>query len=369
MSKRLCGWWWVMALVMGACATVPEPVEPGPTPDRPVEAPPAVTTPRPAAEYRVGVVVSRSGSAVLQRYAEQVLEGARLAAANAGRQVELVIVDDGGTTGGAERAIRELERQGVRVVVGPLLDESLTAAARARADESMTLISPTAISQPVTVRNTYALNVVDARGATALGEYARRYTRVGVLYPRSPEESGQARAFMTAYGSGRGTLTDAGFDPGVTNVAAQLTRLRNARVEAVYFPASERALNLVLPQLEYYGLADAQMMGNENWLGDAGRTAPPRVIEGAIIATSLWRESADVAWSDFVALYEAAHRRTLDSAVPALGYDAVNLAVRSLVGTTGEFRGATGVLNMQADGVTRRPFLVRIQSGRLVPVN
>jgi ABC-type branched-subunit amino acid transport system substrate-binding protein len=366
MSKQLRRCWWIAALVVGACATLPDVPETTRAPD-PVQ--PRLAEPARQAALRVGVVVSQTGSPLLQRYAEQVLEGARIAADRAGRPVELVIRDDGGTTAGAERAIRDLEQQGVRVVVGPLLDESLGAAARARTSEALLLISPLAIAQPAAARNTYALNVVDTRGATALGEYARRYARVGVLYARSPEETGQARAFMERYGrGGHGTLTDAGFDPGSTNVSAQLTRLRQARVEAVYFPASERVLNLVLPQIDYFGLTGVQMLGNDSWL-DAARSGPARVIEGAVIATSLWRESPDTGWLDFVALYEGTHRRTLDSAVPALGYDAVQLAIRALGGVSGEHRGATGVLAVSPEGVTRRPFLVRIQSGRLVPVN
>jgi hypothetical protein len=72
-----------------------------------------------------------------------------------------------------------------------------------------------------------------------------------------------------------------------------------------------------------------------------------------------------------VTLYENAHRRTLQSAIPALGYDATLLAVRAAgaASAPAEYRGATGVLTIQGDSITRRPFLVRMQGGRLVPVN
>jgi branched-chain amino acid transport system substrate-binding protein len=359
----------IAVALLGACATVPDGAE-APQARRPDAARPQPTDPvAREAPLRVGLVLSQTGSQVMQRYAEQVREGAELAAANAGRPVELVVLDDGGTPAGAERAIRELEAQGISVVVGPLLDEALTAAARARSNDALLLISPTAVAQPGGGPNAYALNVVDERGATALGEHARRHGRVGVLYERTPEETRQARAFMDAYRQGGGTLTDAGFGPGTTNVSAQLTRLQQAGVDAIYFPASDRALNLVLPQIEFYGLVGAQLYGSEAWLGEAARNVPARLLEGAVLAISLPRESAEVGWQDFVELYENAHRRTLDSPVPALGYDAVQLAVRRLTGVSGEHRGATGVLTVQPDRITRRAFLVRIQSGRLVPVN
>jgi ABC-type branched-subunit amino acid transport system substrate-binding protein len=359
------------AVVLAACATLPpEPAaEPPPVEVRPAD-------PVREAALRLGVVVSQTGSPVLERYAELVLEGVRLAAEQEGtprRQVELVIRDDGGTAAGAARAVRELEQAGVRAVVGPLVEDALAAAAAARSSDAVLIISPTAVVDPLGPRNVYALNVVDTQGSTALGEYARRYARVGVLYARTPEGTRQARAFMDAYSrDGHGTLRESGFDPGTTNMSAPLARLQEARVQAVFFPGTDRELQVVLPQVEYFGLSGVQLLGTENWVSDAARTLPQRVLEGSVVAIPLWRESGDVAWRDFVAAYEAQHRRSLENAVPALGYDAAVLALRALsTGATPvqDFRGATGRISLQGDVVTRRPFLVRIEAGRLVPVN
>ena len=61
----------------------------------------------------------------------------------------------------------------------------------------------------------YALNVVDTRGAATLGEHARRYARVGVLYARTLEGTRQARAFVAAYGrEGQGVVRETPFDSG-----------------------------------------------------------------------------------------------------------------------------------------------------------
>jgi branched-chain amino acid transport system substrate-binding protein len=364
----------ILSAVLAACATAPQP---GAPPERPV--PPPRGEPRPAeppgeAPLRIGVVTSSTGSPVLQRYAELVLEGARLGAeqqSTAQRSVSLEIRDDGGTAAGAARAVRELEQAGIRVVIGPLVEDALAAAASARGNDNTVLISPTAVAGPAGARNVYALNIVDTRGAAALGEYARRYRRAGVLHARTPEGTRQARAFVDAYAAGGGRVREEAFDPGATNVSAQLTRLRDAGVEAVFFPAGDRELQVVLPQIEYFGLADVQLMGTEIWLSEAARGIPERILDGAIVATSLWRESDDVAWLDFVAIYENAHRRSLDNPIPALGYDAALLAVRALTNgnaSVRDLRGATGLITVQADGVTRKPFLVRIVDGRLVPV-
>jgi ABC-type branched-subunit amino acid transport system substrate-binding protein len=250
------------------------------------------------------------------------------------------------------------------------VEEALAAAAAARSSENTLLLSPTAVREPAGTRNVYALNTVDTRGAIALGEHARRYARVGVLYSRTHDGARQARAFSAAYGSS-GELREAAFDSGATNVSAQLQRLREAGVNALFLPGTERELQIVLPQVEVFGLGDVQLFGTENWLSDALRSVPRRVLEGAVVATPLWRESDAVAWKEFVQRYETRHRRSLDHPVPALGYDAARLAVRALNGgsiAVRDYRGATGVLTVQSDSVTRRPFLVRIQAGRFVPV-
>ncbi|HEX2165700.1 MAG TPA: penicillin-binding protein activator [Longimicrobiales bacterium] len=366
-----------VAVFSSACA--PATTE-GPRPEpRPGEEPPAEQPVEPGRRdepLRIGLIVSSTGSPVLEQYADLVLDGVRVAeeaASTPRRDVEIVVRDDGGTVAGAERAVRELEQAGVRVIVGPLVDEALRAAAEARSSDDVIIISPTAVSNPFGVANAYALNVVDTRGAEALGEYAQRWSRVGVLYGQLPETSRQARAFVEAYTrGGSGSVTEASFPAAATNVTNQIIQLKEAGVEAIYFPATEREIQSILPQLAYAGLEGVQMLGNESWVSDAARRAPPRVLEGAIVATPLFRDSPDVAWQDFVDRYETMYRRSLTNPVPALGYDAASLALRALTSGDDEvtdFRGATGVLSLRSGAVTRRPFLVRIVGDRLIPVN
>lgn len=359
-----------LALLTGACATAPPPAEAPrdeeeratPTPEAPVRGDPAL---------RIGVVLTTSGSGAMRQYGDAVLDGVRVGATAAGREIELIVEDDGGTAAGAASAVRRLQDAGVRAVVGPLTDAALAAAAAARTDRRMVLVSPMAIADPVGPVGIYALNVVDARGAAALGRYAHRFQRVGVMHSRTPDGERQAQAFIDAYDAGGGTVTRVSFQSGASNLATELSRLRTARVQAIYAPGTERELQIVLPQIEYFGLTDVQILGNDSYIGDAARGLPQRLLQGAIVATSLIRESSEFAWNDFVAAYEARYRRSLASPVPALGYDAVLLAARLADGTgeVTDLRGATGVITVRNDAVTRRPFLVRIDAGRLIPVN
>lgn len=358
------------AVVLGGCATAPQapatPPETGREPDREEPAPLRRTV-------RIGVITSAGAPGVLGEYSSLVLDGARVAAAAASDErllVELVLRDDRGTAAGAAAAIRELAAAGVSAVVGPLIDDGLSAAASARTGD-LPLVSPTATVDPAGVSGVWALNVVDTRGAAELGRYARRYSRVGVLHSSSVEGRQQQQAFETAFGDA-GTLRSAAFPASVGNIAPLLRQMQQARVQALFIQGSERELQLLLPQIEYSALRDVQLLGGENWLANGGRGLPARVVDGAVIALPLFRESDAVGWQDFVRQYEAMHRRVIDNAIPALGYDAVMLALRAATGGSmevREYRGASGVLTLSNDAITRRPFLVRRDGTRLIPVN
>jgi ABC-type branched-subunit amino acid transport system substrate-binding protein len=202
-----------------------------------------------------------------------------------------------------------------------------------------------------------------------------------MLYPRTADFRAQAEAFRSAVAAaGSRVTTDVPFDSGTTTFTRPLQQLRSAAVRAVFIPASERDIRQLAPQLEYYGLGDVQVLGSEAWVEDEVlRTVQPRMLEGVIAATPLFRSSDAVAWEHFVGLYEATYRRTLDNPYPALGYDAARLILsqlpsgrvtraevaRAVAGVT-DFRGATGVLSARGGAISRRPFLVRIQGGRPV---
>lgn len=339
-----------------------------------------------AAPVVIGAILPETASPELKQYGDLIRQGIDIAlrehARAGGREVELVVVDDAGDPDRAGALVRQLESRGAVGVIGPLLSASLEAAARARSDSNLVMISPTSSEAP-RLRQVYTLNAPDTRGAEALGRYAaqRGFSLMAVLYPRTAEFQAQAEAFKAAATlAGARVTADVPFDPGTTTFARPLQQLRGAAVRAVFIPAAERDIRQLAPQLEYYGLSGVQVLGSEAWVSDevlGGMQS--RVIEGVIAAVPLYRSSPSVAWEEFVGLYEGAYRRTLDNPYPALGYDAARLILTSLPSTrvraldvaraldrVDDFRGATGVLSARGGSISRQPFLVRVQGGRAV---
>lgn len=385
MSKQSSRWLGAGAIALfGACAVqgpAPEPEPPRP----PVEEPPSVE--ERAAPVVVGAILSETGAGALGRYAELVRQGIDIAfreqARDGGRQVELVVLDDAGEPGRAAELVAELESRNAVAIIGPLLNASVEAAGRARSDPSIPMISPTSSTHPSRLANVYTLNAEDTRGAEALATYAagRDNGRVGVLYSDAAGFRAQAEAFQSAaQRAGASVATAVPFVPGTTTFSDPLERLRAAAVQSVFIAAAERDIRQLAPQLEYYGLGGIEVLGLEAWVNDdVLHFLPGRVLEGVVAATPLYRTSPSVAWDEFIGLYEGTYRRTLDNPYPALGYDAARLVLESLpagdvrpadvaseIATIDDFRGATGVLSTRDGLISRKPFIVRIQSGQPV---
>src|SRR5690606_18766899 len=129
---------------------------------------------RPAAV--LGAILPQSGSTVLRQYADLILEGIVVAVdryqSEAGAAIELVGPAHGGASERARGQKRELERRGAFGVVGPLLASGIVAAANARTNRDLPIVSPLEDMTAWQLPNVFSLGSRDTRGAEALAAYA-----------------------------------------------------------------------------------------------------------------------------------------------------------------------------------------------------
>jgi len=340
---------------------------------------------RPAARpIRVGVILPRSGSPDLAQYGDLVRQGIELAVAEhmraGGPAIELIVLDDAGDVRRASRQVAQLDSAGAVAILGPLMSQAMDAAVASRGDRDLLILSPTASTPPVSAAHAYSLNADDTRGAELLARHAigRGLTRLAILYPTTPEGAIQARSFASEASRSGVVVVEVPFDPATTTFADPMNRIRAARAQAVFVPATEREIRQIAPQIVYYGLTGIQVLGTDAWVSDEVlRMVQPNLLEGVIATTPLLPDNPGTGWADFVALYERTHRRSLDNPYPALGFDAAGVILAAIaaghiqradladaVNGTNRFRGATGILSFRDGRVTREPFLVRIQAGR-----
>jgi ABC-type branched-subunit amino acid transport system substrate-binding protein len=280
--------------------------------------------------------------------------------------------------------VRALAAEGAVAIVAPVSDPDVAAAAAARPDPALPIVSPTAAASFSRLPQVYALNVPDTLGAAALGAHAARRgpTPIGVLRSRSATGQAQARAFSAAVVAAGGRVQqDVSYDPGTTTFGTVLRRLRDAQVRTVFVAADERDVRQILPQVRYYGLEAAQVLTTGPWATPDGvMRIGLGTLDGAIITLPFLPADSAGGWQQFQRAYAEHLRRSLDNALPALGYDAAQLALGNLgtrpsagavaaaLASGAEVRGATGRLRVAGGSVLRRPLLVQVRDGRLIPV-
>lgn len=340
----------------------------------------------------IGAVLPMSGP--LAGYGRMAEEGIRLAIQEYNEryadEIQLIVKDDADRYERDGDLVRELERLGAVAILGPLRSEGLEAAAEGRRDRDLLIVSPTAPENFSFARNTFSMFSTTervTRSSRTLAGFAvadLKLTRIGVMYPATPEGRMQLAAFAdAARARGAEVVASVAYDDTATTFADPMAQLRAERPQAIYAPASTpMSVIQMAPQFSYYGLRGVQVLGDAEWSDpQVARLVEPRFINGTIISTFLDRSSPSVRWTEFQEMYERTYRKGLqDNLVPALAYDAARLVLhalpwgfprRSAVSRSFSrirgFPGATGVFTVDAGAVTRTPFLLRFQDRELVP--
>lgn len=336
----------------------------------------------------LGAILPREASPGIRPFAEAVEEGIRLAVegGQARRPVRLHFEDDAGSFQRAPGALAALESEGSLVVLGPLTDDALSAAALARRGETV-LLSPTARVVPEGVPNVYSLAMADPSAGQTLARWAlaQGIRRVAILYPRDPDGLVESRAFAETFRQGGGTVVlDRSFEPGTSFFQEPLRAVAAAAPQALVLPLSPREVEVIAPQVTFYGLDSLgiRVLGTGGWTGDETlRNVDARHTDGVVAVTSQPPGPVRERYEAFVQAYEAFHRKTLRTPVAALGYDAALLVLRALEGgarTPAEVAralegirdlpGATGDLSVRDGRIVRRYTPVLIQNRYPVPL-
>jgi len=338
-----------------------------------------------------GAVMPLSGSPANREYARLFMEGVEVAAAAArrgGLPVELIVEDNRGTAHGSTQAAAALAERGAGVVLGPLRDANLSAAAAALPPE-VVLFSPTAREPAVGRDGVYSLAGGDPGAARTLAAAVSDlgFLDAVVVHPRSPQQAMEAEAFAQAFSEAGGAVRHRlEYEPGTTTFEDPLGEAGLLDPEVLVVLAPPADLELLAPQIAFFELDETEV----RVAGAAGWTAP-RVLESvarrhtdSVVAVSPSPPSttdADPA-RDFTEAYEQHFRRTLASPVPAVGYDLFRIALAAwaeswrtevppaqALEAMGPIEGATGIYSVVDGRLVREFFPVMILDGALQPLD
>jgi len=311
-----------------------------------------------------------------------------------GFKLELVLRDDRSDPDAAAALTGELEREGVVAILGPLRSESFVAAARARRNPRLPVISPTATEVFGVLPNAYTLFERDQREHDVAVDLAHwtveelGLRKGAVLRPTDEASVRAASIFAQAFEESGGRIVgSAAYDPGdAASYRGPIETLAATSPDIVFVPIARGTTVLTIaPQLVYYGLDRSIVLGTEAW-------AEPTVLrrleafaaDYRVVGLSADRSSPGTPWQRFVSAYEKKNRKSIrDNVVPGLAYDATLLVITALeashlpipaavsaqLASGIEVSGVTGILRPQAQTSTvRRQTQVRmLLAGKLRP--
>ena len=319
-------------------------------------------------KVKIGVIVTLSGPAAA--LGGQVRDGFALAVKDlggkmAGKDVELVVVDDELKPDGAVSKVKGLlERDKVDFVVGPIFSNILQAIHKPVTDSKTFLISPNAGPSSYAGKECSPFFYKNDQVHEVLGKVAqdRGYKRVYVLVPNYQAGKDSAAGFKLDY---KGEIVEESYMPlGTLDFQVELTKIASAKPDALFtFMPGGMGVGLV-KQYRQAGLADKIPVLSAFTVDESTLPAQQDAAVG-MFGGANWAPDMDNPQSKkFVASYEGAYNivpgtyafqaydaaMLIDSAVKAVKGDLTNKDAVSAALKKADFTSLRGDFKFNVNG-------------------
>lgn len=295
-----------------------------------------------------------------------------------GRQIELIIEDNQSRPDQAKTVFEKLiKRDKVVAILGDVTSQSSLAAAPVAQQAQVPMLSPTATNELLTKQGDYIFRAcfMDSMQGSAMARFAAedlKAKRVAVLYNVKDAYSTGLRDAFVAAAKERGIEipVDLSYSSGDVDFRGQLTRIRSARVDAIYCPGYYNEVGLICRQARSFGIRQP-LLGSDGWDSDKTAEIGGDSINGCFFTNHYSAEDTRPEVQQFVKAYQGKYGRIPD-ALAILGYDAAKLladaikragstdgaALRAALASTQRFPGATGSITIDEDRNARKPIVI-----------
>lgn len=254
-----------------------------------------------------------------------------------GKQIEFIKMDSkGDPTDAANAYTRLVDQDGVCAIIGPVLTGETLAVAELAAEDGVPCITASATGDGITDigDSLFRTCFKDSFQGTKMAEYAASvggYKNVAILYNNADEYSvGLAEAFRAeAANVGLTVVADESYATDDTDFKAQLTNIKNANPEAVFFPYYYDQCYMAAQQAKEVGL-DVPFMGGDGLSGLVNiEGVDASVIEGFMFSDHFSADGGNDATTAFGAEYESAFG-VAPMGFSFLAYDAAMIVVAGI---------------------------------------
>jgi ABC-type branched-subunit amino acid transport system substrate-binding protein len=375
----------IISMVLAACAPSRPLPSQGAGQVAPQPAPVIVPTPEPIpapgpARVQIGLLLPLSGENA--EIGQALLQAAQLALFDTtDDSIALVVRDVGSTPGSAAAAANDVVREGVDLILGPLLANSVRAVAPVAQNAGINLVS-FSTDRNVAGQGVFVMGVLPSLQIERIVGYAGRQglRRFAALLPQSPYGQVVTGSLQAAATRANAAVVSVQFyDPAafdVTTALAQVGQIvaSGGVIDALLIPEGGDRLRAILPLLGSYNIDPAQvrLLGSALW-DNQSLFAEPALAGG-------WFAAPDPqGWQAF-----AGHFRSVYGSEPprlaSIAYDATLLAAILAGNPTGPdfsataltepsgFSGIDGIFRFKSNGTVERGLaIMEIGYGRADP--
>src|SRR6478609_3148861 len=301
-----------------------------------------------------------------------------------GHPLKVLFEDDRSSSAEATSRVRRLiDHYKVSALLGEVASSRTLAGALIANEKHVPMVTPSSTEDSITKDRPWVFrtcfNNTQQGSAAAQFLLDQKKTTAALFYAaQDPYATGLSASFREAFVKGGGKIVlEKPFPKGETNFTTYLEGLKAAGADAVFAPVYYNEMALVARQAKAIGLPASAFVGGDGWDSQNLIEGGGPDIEGAHFATHY---APDAPWESAKHFIEAFRNRyhREPTGLAAQGYDGARVlfdalgrasdaspdALRSALGETKGFAGATGVISLDANRNAQKPVvMVEVRGG------
>lgn len=340
-------------------------------------------------EIKVGVIAALKGD--YASFGQSNWSGIKMAfdeinaKGDLGKKVVVFVEDDRSKAEeGATAAKKLIEQTRVDAILGEVASSISLAAAPIAQKNKIPMVSTASTNPAVTKVGNYIFRVcfIDPFQGAAMAKFAwnqLKGKRAAVITDIKNDYSvGLAKFFKDTFTKlGGEVVADVSYSAGDIDFKAQLTSIKNKKVDVIFIPGYYTEAGLIARQARELGLKQP-LLGGDGW--DSPKTVEigGAAIENSYFSTHYSPEDSSPKVQEFIKKYKALYGNVPD-AMAVLGYDAAYFLadaikraggvepekLRDALAETKNFPGVSGSITMDQDRNAQKPLVVlKIENGK-----
>jgi branched-chain amino acid transport system substrate-binding protein len=286
-----------------------------------------------------------------------------------GKRVRVVVLDNQGKPEEAATAITKLITQDkVKAVIGEVASTRSLAMAPIAQQNKVPMISPSSTNPDVTKKGDYIFRVcfIDPFQGAVMARFAKEtlgLKKVAILKDVKNDYSiGLSDFFKETFTKLGGQIVgESSYSSSDVDFKSQLTSIKAMQPEAIFVPGYYTEVGLIARQAKELGL-NMPLLGGDGWDSEKLREIGGSALNGSYFSNHYSPDDQSEAVQAFIKSFRKDYGKEPDS-MAAGGYDAANIlfaamerapsldgpAVRAALSETKGFKGATGVISLDAN--------------------